>query len=295
MKKFLDICQACLVLFGLMICGLFLASLVVLIPVEAQGGLVRQWLMFSAQNVFAFILPAVLAWKLCFKGNSLSDIGALSLPSARMIGIALAAYFISMPALNQIVFWNENVVFPDALASFEKWCQETEARAAAESKILLSVDAFWQMAVNVLVIGVLTGIGEEFFFRGGLQKLLARCGVSPHVAIWVAAFIFSALHMQFYGFIPRMLLGAWFGYLYRWSGNIWVSSFAHALNNSIAVLVSWLIHRNFLSDDFDSMGVADGSFPFAFLCSVILVGIFLFTCHRQGWLTPRSSDRIHQH
>lgn len=290
MKKFIDICQASLVLFGMMICGLFIAGLSVYVFEDTPKSEAAQWVMFSAQNIFAFILPAVLTWKICFKNNPLRLMGATSMPSVRMIGIAIAVYLIGIPALNQIVYWNQEVVLPDAFASFEQWCRETEERAAAETAIILNVDSVWQMLMNILVIGVLTGIGEEFFFRGGLQKILLHCGVRQHVAIWSAAIVFSALHFQFYGFVPRVLLGAWFGYLYCWSGNIWVSSLAHAINNSIVIVSQWLVNKELISEDFDMFGVTENAFPFAFLVSGVLVGLALYFCHKKGWLPAQSKD-----
>lgn len=290
MKKFIDICQACLVLFGMMICGLFIAGLSVYFFEDTPKSVAAQWVMFSAQNIFAFILPAVLTWKICFKNNSLQLMGATSMPSVRMIGVAIVVYLIGIPALNQIVYWNQEVALPDAFASFEQWCRETEERAAAETAVILNVDSVWQMLMNIIVIGVLTGIGEEFFFRGGLQKILMHCGICQHVAIWTAAIVFSALHFQFYGFVPRVLLGAWFGYLYCWGGNIWVSSLAHALNNSIVIVSEWLVNKDLISEDFDMFGVTENSFPFAFLVSGVLVGFVLYFCHRKGWLPAQGKD-----
>lgn len=292
MKKFTDICQTCLVLFGMMICGLFVAGLAGGIFANAPKSIENQWLIFTAQNIFAFILPAIFAWKVCFKNSPLRNIDADCVPSARMIGIAIAVYLIGMPALNQIVYWNQEIVLPDAFAAFEQWCRETEKQAAAESEIMLNADAVWQMLVNILVIGVLTGIGEEFFFRGGLQKMLIHCGVSHHMAIWIAAIVFSTLHMQFFGFVPRVLLGAWFGYLYYWSGSIWVSSLAHALNNSIVIISEWLIHRGILSENFDMFGVSENSFPYSFLASCVFVGIALYLCHRKGWLSRNNKSSL---
>jgi len=85
------------------------------------------------------------------------------------------------------------------------------------------------------VIAVLAGFGEELVFRGLLQPELHKATGNIHFAIWTSAIFFSALHMQFYGFIPRMFLGALFGYLYYWSGNLIIPMFAHFFNNFMAV------------------------------------------------------------
>ncbi|MDO4334212.1 MAG: type II CAAX endopeptidase family protein [Bacteroidales bacterium] len=273
MKKFLDICQFSLVLAGLMICGLFLTSVLSVIPAE---GLTLQWIIFSAQNILAFMLPAILAWKICFKQNPMSGIKADRSPSAKMIGLALAIYAVGIPALNQIVYWNQEIHLPQALAPFEEWCRNLERLAEEQTEGILSVTSIGSTLINILVVGVLTGIGEEFFFRGALQGMLVRCKVNHHVAIWTAAAVFSFLHFQFFGFVPRLLLGAFFGYLFWWSGSIWVNSLAHALNNSIVIVSAWCINKGYLSEEFDMAGVATDSFPVAALLSACAVAAIIY-------------------
>lgn len=287
MKKFIDICQSCLVLFGMMLCGLFVDALCGSLPIGAPDSFARQWVIFAGQNIFAFIIPAILTWKICFKGNPLKRIGVLSVPSGRLILIALVIYAVAVPALNQIVFWNEEIHLPEFLSSYEEWCVNMEKQAEMQINALLETDILWQMLMNIFVIGVLTGIGEEFFFRGGLQKLLIHCRVNHHVAIWTAAFVFSAIHFQFYGFVPRLILGAWFGYLYLWSGNIWIPALAHAVNNSIVIISDWCIRQGIVYENFDMLGVSQDSFPFVALISAILTGLAIYACHRCGWLSHR--------
>ncbi|MBD5278708.1 MAG: CPBP family intramembrane metalloprotease [Bacteroides sp.] len=275
MKKFLEICQFSLVLFGLMICGLFLTGLLSTLPLGSSVGYAGQWVVFAGQNIFAFILPALLTWRICFKSRPLIAIEADRLPSLLTFVIAVVLYFVAIPALNQIIFWNQNVHLPQAFASFENWCREMESLAEQQTSGLLNSTDVFTFVMNLLIIAVLTGIGEEFFFRGALQRMLIHSSVNPHVAIWVSAFIFSALHFQFFGFIPRVLLGAWFGYLYWWCGSIWINSFAHALNNSLVIVSTWFINRGIMSDELDMWGVTEGTFPFWPLASVMAFSILL--------------------
>lgn len=272
MKRFIDICQFVLVLFGLMICGLFLTSLLSLVPIEGQA---MQWTIFAGQNILAFILPAMLTWKICFKKNPFKAIEATISPTWLMMGFALIVYAVAIPALNQTVYWNQEMHLPEALSGFEEWCREMERMAEEQTEGLLNSTDIGTTLTNILIIGVLTGIGEEFFFRGALQRMLIYCRINHHVAIWTAAIVFSALHFQFFGFIPRALLGAWFGYLYWWSGSIWVNAFAHALNNSLVIVSAWLINMGYLSEEFDMIGVATNSFPTAFIISTILTGAII--------------------
>ena len=122
------------------------------------------------------------------------------------------------------------------MAGIEQWLRAQEDMALQATEVLMNINSVGQLIVVILTIGLLTGIGEELIFRGSIQRLMIEKRINIHVAIWVTAFIFSALHMQFYGFVPRMLLGAFFGYLVVCSGSLWLPILAHALNNTIATI-----------------------------------------------------------
>ncbi|MDE5848695.1 MAG: CPBP family intramembrane metalloprotease [Muribaculaceae bacterium] len=287
MKRFIDICQFVLVLLGLAICGLFLTTALGFLPLKGNA---LQWTIFAGQNILAFIIPAILMWRICFKVSPLRAIEAVQRPAAKWFGIALLLYLVGMPALNQIVYWNQQMQLPEFLSSFEEWCKAMEQLAEEQTKGLLSSTNLFPTAMNIITIGILTGIGEEFFFRGALQRGLVWCGVNHHTAIWSAAFIFSAVHFQFYGFIPRLLLGALFGYLYLWSGSIWVNSFAHALNNSLVIISTWCINKGLISEDFDMMGVAEGDFPYAALISAVAVSAAIYWLYRNRTIQSKAIE-----
>ncbi|MFM7813318.1 MAG: type II CAAX prenyl endopeptidase Rce1 family protein [Flavobacteriales bacterium] len=112
--------------------------------------------------------------------------------------------------------------------------QEQEATKLTE-RILHATDIPWWTIY--LSISIIPAICEEMFFRGLLQPLLSSIYRNHHIGIWITAGIFSLIHFQFYGFLPRLLLGALLGYLMVWSGSLWSSMFAHAVNNATAILV----------------------------------------------------------
>lgn len=285
MKSFIEICQFLLVLTGFALCGLFVTTTLSLLPLHGNA---LQWTIFAGQNILAFILPSLLMWKICFKVSPLHTMEADDMPTLKMIGIALLIYFVGMPALNQIVYWNQEMKLPEFLASFEEWSRNMEKLAEEQTKGLLNTTALFPTAMNILVIGVLTGIGEEFFFRGALQRGLAWCGINSHTSIWTAAVIFSAVHFQFYGFVPRVLLGAFFGYMYWWSGSIWVNAFTHALNNSLVIISTWCINKGLLSEEFDMLGVADEGFPTAATISGVAVATIIILFNKRGVLKGRN-------
>jgi len=137
------------------------------------------------------------------------------------------------------------------------------------TKLLSSYDSFGEMLLALVIIGVFPAIGEELVFRGLLQHKLQTATKNAHLAIWISAFIFGAFHMQFFGVVPRILLGALFGYIYLYSGNIWYPILAHFVNNGLAVIVMYLGPKYI--DDFDATEV-DTAVP------VYISIIGLFSC-----------------
>lgn len=129
--------------------------------------------------------------------------------------------------------WNSNIDLPDG--KFEDWLRSTEDSLTRQTEFLTSFSSTGQYLFGVLVIALLPAFGEELVFRGMLQPELQKGTNSVHAGIWIAAFFFSAFHFQFYGLVPRILLGALFGYLYYWSGSLYVPMFAHLVNNFFAV------------------------------------------------------------
>ena len=125
------------------------------------------------------------------------------------------------------------------------------------------------------MVAVLPAIGEELLFRGIVQRMFVRITKNIHWGIWISAILFSAMHMQFYGFIPRMLLGALFGYLLVWSGSMWLPILGHFLNNGIAVVATFLIHNKQLSPEVETYGSTSDSYFAAVASFAIIVALLL--------------------
>jgi len=129
---------------------------------------------------------------------------------------------------------------PEWLSGVETWMKGKEDTADRLFELILAPDNIGSLAVNLVMIALLPALGEELIFRGIFQKILTKMFSSGHAAVLVTAFVFSAMHFQFYGFIPRFILGIVFGYLFLWSGTIWLPVIAHFFNNAISVIMSYL-------------------------------------------------------
>lgn len=144
-----------------------------------------------------------------------------------------------MPFISWLIYINGFLHLPPAYAELERTLKLAEETAAQLTGAFLQADNISTLLVNLIVVALLPAIGEELFFRGALQNFVRLTFKNKHVAVWLVAIIFSAVHGQFYGFLPRMLLGAMFGYAYLYTGNLWLTIIMHFVNNGFAVVCSY--------------------------------------------------------
>lgn len=235
------------------------------------------------QGILAFVLPTLLTWMLT-SADPASEIGLRQRVSSRYWIWIIAFYALAYPGLCQTVFWNENMTFPASMSGLEHILRKWEAVGADTTKAILSDQSVGALIVNILIVGLFTGFVEEMFFRAGFQKLMIRSAIKPMVAVWIAALIFSAVHMQFFGFLPRLLLGAMFGYVYYRTGSIFASALLHGFNNSLVVVTTWLAARGIINSDLDSFFINETGFPWIFLISTAATITFLFLTGRKSRL-----------
>jgi uncharacterized protein len=182
--------------------------------------------------------------------------------------LIVALLVITFMIVNSIfIEWNQNIEFPRALEGFEKWAKSTEQQLARLTEFLTKFDSVGQLILAMVVIAILPAIGEEIVFRGMIQNDFHRATGNIHISIWVSAILFSAIHLQFYGFVPRVLLGALFGYLYYWSGDLVMAIVAHFVNNGFTVLAMYFYQRGAIDVDIEKTESAP---PSAVIVSVIL-------------------------
>jgi membrane protease YdiL (CAAX protease family) len=198
-------------------------------------------------SIGTFILPPIVL--ALTERKKLTEFYGFKQPKFLFIILVLAIMIVSMPFMEWTVIWNQKMVLPDFLQKVEEWMKEKEAVAMKMTIQLITVRSNFDFIVNLVMIAVLPAIGEELMFRGGVQRSLNRAFNNPHLAIWLSAIIFSAIHMQFYGFVPRMLLGAGFGYLYYYSGSIWYAMLAHFINNAYAVCAAFYMQKHHMPLD----------------------------------------------
>ncbi|MBC8083471.1 MAG: CPBP family intramembrane metalloprotease, partial [Hymenobacter sp.] len=201
------------------------------------------------QGVFLFVGfgGAALALPL-LSGSSWADYFAPRRPvPAGWLLLAAGIILFSVPFMSGLVEWNAAAHFPGFLQSLEESARELEDRAQVLTKFLTQFTSFSRFVVGLVVIAVVPAISEELVFRGVVQRNLVQWSGSRHVGVWLAAAIFSAIHFQFFGFVPRFVLGLVLGYLYEWSGNILVPMVAHFTQNGFQVVLLYLQQRGLLT------------------------------------------------
>lgn len=134
--------------------------------------------------------------------------------------------------------WNMNLDFPDS--NFEDWAKQSEEQLKVLTEHVINFTSLTHFIIAFIVVGIIPAIGEELLFRGLIQNFLSKAFSNHHLGIWISGFAFAAIHMQFYGLAPRMLLGVVFGYLYHWSGNLTVAMIAHLINNGFALFLLYM-------------------------------------------------------
>lgn len=207
------------------------------------------------QSAFAFLLPPLLFASLCHE-QPLRYLGLYEPIGWRQALLVVATMLVAVPCINLLAWLNEQVPFPSFMSGLETRLRLLEDQAQTQTDFLLRAPTFGGLWLNLLVLALMPALGEELFFRGALQRLFGE--VMPKAwPVWLAAFVFSAVHMQFFGFVPRMLLGAFFGYLLLWSGSLWLPVLAHLVNNAVVVVFRYLQMHYPTIPDMDALGTAD--------------------------------------
>ena len=260
---------------------LWLAIMAVLTPLamgiwmlvgDGQSTASLKWLQF-AQTIATFLLPPILcAYIWSDDHKPFTWLRLDTRPDGFLCLIAIGIMLCAIPAINLLADLNNRIVFPAALAALEQQLRAMEEAASVLTERFLQADNLGGLLINIGLMALLPALSEELSFRGTLQQVLGR----NHVAVWLTAIIFSAIHMQFFGFIPRMLMGAMFGYIFLWSGSLWIPILMHFTNNSLAVIAYYTFGQNSSADT-----IGTGTTWWLGVLSLILTSLGLLIFYRR--------------
>lgn len=231
-------------------------------------------------STVAFIVAGWACIKLLIKDNRILRPGRMS-----MTEVVLPAIFVmvfSIPFINQLAAWNESMTLPESFEKIEKLMREWEDSANDMTMQFFERSSLTSYVVNIIVLALIPAIGEEMLFRGTIQQSMTESGWNKHLSVILTAAIFSAIHLQFYGFLPRFALGVILGYAFLWSGSLWVSALMHFVNNALVVTAAFAISRVGLAEttqkgmkEMDSIGTGGYITPCISLLLIVLMMLII--------------------
>jgi hypothetical protein len=196
-------------------------------------------------------------------------------PVLILIVIIMAA--LAFPITEYLGNINEKMVLPQSLKAIEHWMRDSEDEAAKISDSMMQMHGFGDMLFDLIFIGLLTAIVEEFLFRGCFQTIFMRWTKNTHAAVWITAILFSAFHQEFFSFLPRVFLGVMFGYFAAWSGSIWPAILGHFLNNGSVVVLTYLSQKRIINiDPNDSHTFTNWGYIISFALTLVLLIIYKY-------------------
>ena len=254
-----------------------------------------KWMQFF-QSTAMFLLPPLCVAYL-WSQEPMKWLKVSEFQSFKFSGIAILLMLVALPAINLLSYWNQQMSLPAFLEPLEQWMKTSEESAKVLTEQFMQATTFGGLIINLLLMAVLPAIGEELTFRGVLQRLFTSRLIAsspnrliPHTAIWCSAILFSAIHLQFYGFIPRMLMGALFGYALVWTGSLWVPILMHFTNNAAAVLLYFVsLRAGWDMEKMDAIGTNDTLWLGVVSMVITIIGVYAF---RRSTTMSNASSRI---
>lgn len=217
-----------------------------------------------------FVFPALLFIRMN------PDLLQLNLkPTVLNCILCILIYFSVVPMMEGLQWYNEGLSLPENWSGLENWMRQTEASALEITRLLVEMEGPGDFIFNLFLIAIIPAFGEELIFRGIVQKRINQQFNSLHLGVWISAICFSAMHLQFFGFLPRLILGVVFGYLFAYGKNIYLPILAHFLNNSVALVGVYLAGGKWPEETVEEPNSI--VFAFSAICTVLLLIVFYRT------------------
>lgn len=214
-------------------------------------------------TIVAFFVPAAL-FAYLWQPYPMQYMGVKRIPSFLQIILALLIMYGCLPAVGWLGEWNQSLPIPENLRALEKTAEQLLT-------VMLKMPTVADLLANLFLVAIIPAIGEEVFFRGVLQRLTTEATRKPWLSVFITAIIFSAIHGDAIAFIPRIALGFIIGAIYLISGSLWLSIFAHVLNNGMQVIWLYLFQHGMVKDD--PMQATPVAWYLSVLCIPVAIGL----------------------
>jgi len=269
--------QCCyLVLF--VIGGLAISNIIVLLTGQAIGiefGSRSSLYVIQFISAFGtFFVPALL-FSYCVSKSWFSYNEADRTVPPQLVGYVLILSLFILPVIACLGYFNEQISLPESMQKIEVWMQEKEEASKNRLQVLTANSNITLLVLNILALALLPALFEEFLFRGTIQLFFSKWFANKHVATIVTAFIFSAIHFQFFGFIPRFLLGIYLGYLFIWGKSLWLPVIAHFMHNAISLILDHTAQCSGIDFEDINPNQITGFYPAVIFCT-FCVGLGIY-------------------
>jgi len=225
-------------------------------------------------TLVVYLLPALIFARLATP-KPLEYLSMNRAPKVAPAILAILIILVSLPMVDLSAQWNQTWPVSETMRMQEEVAEKM-------TRDLLKMDSFSTLLVNLLFFAVMPAIAEEAFFRGVVQRLMIK--MMPFkdgawVAILVTALLFSAVHMQWLSFVPRVILGFLLGVTYYLTGNLWLSILAHSINNGLQVVLMYLFQMHLMKTDPMASGESNW---LAAIASLVVTGLLVWVLQRRS-------------
>ena len=270
------------IIAALIIVGLILSLVVSTITTLASGSFSELSVLRIAQissQIFTFVLPPIL-YAILVKDNPISALG-LNKVKFHWLLLGIAMMYIILPLNSAFAEWNAELKLPESMKALEELMKSMQDAAAEATEKMLNVNNISGLIINIIMIAGLAALGEELLFRSLLQTSLIKICKNAHIGIIIASAIFSFIHFEFYGFLPRLVLGLLLGYMFYFSGSIWVPMLMHFLNNGTIVVLYFLNNKGITNIDLETFGKTSTPILIASIIAMIALFYLSIRCSKK--------------
>jgi membrane protease YdiL (CAAX protease family) len=245
------------------------------------GSLFNEYVGQFLSQITLWLIPGLL-YASCFYDNFWDDLKVKNMGKRSDYGWFILLFVVSIPLIDHIHKINEAIAFPEFMAALEQWFREFEEKAKEITIRMLSGTSPTDLMLALLNMAVVPAICEEVFFRGVVLNNLMKRTSKVHLSVWLSAILFSFIHFQFFGFLPRVMLGAVLGYAFVLSRSLWVPILLHFLNNGVITVAYYFYQKNWISENPLETDTHTATLWTAALSLVASVGLLWFIFRRNN-------------
>ena len=230
-----------------------------LLEAHNNVGIQQIRLIQGINSTFTYIIPSVIVSGFLFRKRWAENLFLNKIPDWKNLLLSLLIIGVSGTFISFVYYYNTILLPQDQIATDVLQMEQK----------LMEMNSLGAFLSNILVFGLIAGIGEELFFRGLFQRFVTQWSQNIHLGALITALFFTLMHFQPEGFIPRLILSLFFSYFLILTGKLWISIVVHIVFNSYQVFLYYFTPD--LVGSVDKVSFVPWSYAlFSLLCTVLL-------------------------